>query len=218
MVFHYTIYNMLKVGITGGIGSGKSIISRVFQLLGIPVYDSDFRAKWVMQNHPVLRQELLQAFGPEAFDATTRQLNRTYLAQTVFTNPEKLVLLNSLVHPRVKKDFNDWADAQRNAPYLLKEAALMYETEAHKQVDKMIVVTAPLSLRLARTLKRDPHRTPADVQAIIDKQLDESEKVKRVNFIISNNNQQLVIPQVLTVHEQLLTLTAVKISKDSIIE
>lgn len=199
---------MLKVGITGGIGSGKSIISRLFELLGIPVYDSDFRAKWVMQHHLALRQELLGAFGPEAFDATTQQLNRAYLAQMVFSNPRKLALLNSLVHPRVKEDFNDWAAAQINAPYLLKEAALMYETEAHKQVHKIIMVTAPLSLRLARTLKRDSHRSLADIEAIVDKQLDESEKIKRADFIITNNDEEMVIPQVLAVHEQLLALTA----------
>ncbi|QMU29518.1 dephospho-CoA kinase [Adhaeribacter radiodurans] len=199
---------MLKVGITGGIGSGKSIICRLFELLGIPVYDSDYRAKWVMQHHLGLRQELIDAFGLQVFDATTEQLNRKYLAQLVFNNPEKLTLLNSLVHPRVKQDFTDWAAAQTNAPYLIKEAALMYETEAHKQVDQMILVLAPAALRLARTQKRDTHRTIADVEAIMQKQLDDSEKSKRADFVVYNDEQQLVIPQVLAIHQQLLSLAA----------
>ncbi|PSR53942.1 dephospho-CoA kinase [Adhaeribacter arboris] len=197
---------MLKVGITGGIGSGKSLICRFFELLNIPVYDSDYRAKWVMQHHLGLRQELLDAFGLQAFDGETGQLNRKYLAQLVFNNPEKLTLLNNLVHPRVKQDFIDWADSQTNVSYLIKEAALMYETEAHKQVDKMVLVIAPIPLRLARTQKRDPHRTIADVEAIMQKQLDDSEKLKKADFVIYNDEQQLVIPQVLAIHAQLLAL------------
>ncbi|QNF34384.1 dephospho-CoA kinase [Adhaeribacter swui] len=197
---------MLKVGVTGGIGSGKSLVCRLFALLGIPVYDSDFRAKWVMQHQPELQQELRAAFGQEAFDATTGLLNRAYLAQLVFHNPEQLILLNSLVHPQVKQDFIDWAAAQQNVPYLIKEAALMYETEAHKQVNQMVLVTAPEPLRLKRTLQRDPHRTIADIQAIMHKQLSDEEKIKRVDFVITNDEQQLVIPQVLVIHQQLLAL------------
>ncbi len=195
---------MLKLGVTGGIGSGKSLICRVFALLGIPVYDSDARAKWVMQHQPELQRELRAAFGPNAFDATTGLLNRAYLAQLVFQNPEQLAVLNGLVHPRVKQDFTDWVAAQQNAPYLIKEAALMYETEAHKQVDKMLLVIAPEPLRLTRTLHRDSHRTAADIQAIMAKQLTDEEKIKRVNFVIRNDEQQLVIPQVLAIHHQLL--------------
>ncbi|RDC62278.1 dephospho-CoA kinase [Adhaeribacter pallidiroseus] len=196
---------MLKLGITGGIGSGKSLICRVFALLGIPVYDSDGRAKWVMQYLPELQQELRTAFGPNAFDANTGLLNRAYLAQLVFQNPERLAVLNGLVHPRVKQDFTDWAAAQTNAPYLIKEAALMYETEAHKQVDKMVLVTAPEPLRITRTLRRDSHRTALDVQAIMQKQLTDEEKIKRVDFVIRNDEQQLIIPQVLAIHHQLVT-------------
>jgi dephospho-CoA kinase len=197
---------MLKVGVTGGIGSGKSLICRLFALLGIPVYDSDFRAKWVMQHQPELQLELRTAFGQEAFDAATGLLNRAYLAQLVFNNPAQLTLLNSLVHPRVKQDFIDWAAAQQHVPYLIKEAALMYETEAHKQVDKMILVTAPESLRITRTRRRDLHRSESDIRAIMEKQLDDTEKLKRVDYVITNDEQQLVIPQVLAIHQQLLAL------------
>jgi dephospho-CoA kinase len=199
---------MLKVGITGGIGTGKSIVSRIFALFGIPVYDSDARAKWVMHHHPELRQELIATFGTEVFDAITHQLNRPYLARLAFANPEQLTLLNQLVHPRVKQDFIDWAAAQQNAPYVLKEAALMYETEAHRQVTRMITVTAPLLLRQTRLIARDPHRTLTDIQAIMEKQLSEEEKIKRADFVIYNNDQQLVIPQAIAIHQQLLAWAA----------
>ena len=197
---------MLKIGITGGIGSGKTLVCRIFALLGIPVYDSDYRAKWVMQHDPVLRQELSQVFGQQVYDAAGT-LNRPYLAKLVFNNPPQLALLNSLVHPRVKEDFTNWAVAQNKAPYLLKEAALMFESKAYKQVQKVITVSAPLDVRLARVLQRDPHRQSAEVQAIMDKQLSESERQQRADYVIYNDDQQLVIPQVLALHRQLISLS-----------
>ena len=195
---------MLKVGITGGIGTGKSIVSRLFGLLGVPVYDSDLRAKQVMATDAELKRELIQAFGEKTF--TTEGINRTWLASQVFPDPAKLAVLNALVHPHVKQDFIDWAASQQNVPYVIKEAALMYETEAHKQVDKMIVVSAPLSLRLQRLALRDTHRTQDDLERIIAKQLPEEEKTRRADFVIYNDDTQLVIPQVMSLHDQLLAL------------
>ena len=197
---------MLKVGITGGIGSGKTIVCRIFALLGVPVYDSDFRAKWVMQHDPWLRQELIKAFGESTY-TTTGHLNRPYLANLVFKQPAKLTHLNSLVHPRVKDDFTTWVNNHQNQPYILKEAALMYESNAYKQVQKVITVSAPLAVRLARVLQRDPHRQAADVQAIIDKQLPEAERQQRADFIIYNDDEQAVIPQVLALHQKLLHIS-----------
>ena len=130
-----------------------------------------------------------------------------FLSALVFHQPEKLALLNNLVHPRVKVDFDEWAAAQVNAPYLLKEAALMFESKAHQQVNQVITVSAPLEIRLARVLQRDPHRQATDVHAIINKQLSEEERQQRADYIIYNNDQQLVIPQVLALHEQLLALS-----------
>ena len=196
---------MLKIGITGGIGTGKSMVCRIFELLQIPVYDSDLRAKHVMAHNEVLKQELIQAFGPETFNE--QGLNRVYLGSLVFPDPEKLALLNRLVHPHVKQDFIDWAAAQ-NAPYVLKEAALMFETEAWRQVDQMITVFAPLEVRLERLQKRDTHRTKADILHIIGKQLPEEEKVKRADHVIYNDDSQLVIPQVLKLHEEFLKIVA----------
>jgi len=197
---------MLKVGITGGIGSGKSVVCRVFALLSIPVYDSDGRAKWVMQDDIILREQLLQAFGAAVYNANG-QLDRAYLGSLVFHHPEKLKLLNSLVHPRVKADFENWSAAQKGVPYLLKEAALMFESEAHKQVQQVITVSAPLEVRLARVLQRDPHRQPADVHAIIDKQLPEEVRQQRADFILYNDDHQLVIPQVLALHAKLIAFS-----------
>ncbi|WP_026462351.1 dephospho-CoA kinase [Adhaeribacter aquaticus] len=197
---------MLKVGITGGIGSGKSIVCRVFALLGIPVYDSDFRAKWVMQHDPVLRENLIQTFGEKVYD-TAGLLNRSYLAAVVFNEPEKLRLLNSLVHPRVREDFLNWSANQTQAPYILKEAALMYESNAHKQVQKIITVSAPLNMRIERVQQRDTHRQQTDIEAIIAKQLPEEERLQRADFVLYNDGQQLVIPQVVAIHKKLLTLS-----------
>lgn len=193
---------MLKIGITGGIGTGKTVVSRVFALLGVPVYDSDARAKWVMHHDAVLRQELIAAFGSEAFTEED-ELNRAYIASVVFNNPERLEQLNALVHPHVRNDFAQWAALHADKPYVLKEAALMYESEAWKQMDQIITVFAPMEIRIKRLLHRDTHRTEEDIRNIISKQLSEEERMSRAEHIIYNDNQQLIIPQVLRLHEQL---------------
>ncbi|PRY11023.1 dephospho-CoA kinase [Pontibacter ummariensis] len=195
---------MLKIGITGGIGVGKTVVSRMFALLGIPVYDSDARAKWVMRHDEALRQELVAAFGQETF-TEAGELNRSYVASIVFNNPERLEQLNGLVHPHVRQDFESWVKAQEGKPYVLKEAALMYESEAWRQMDQIITVYAPLDVRLKRLLQRDTHRTEEDIRAIIAKQLSEEEKMARAAHVVYNDDQRLVIPQVLTLHAQFLS-------------
>jgi dephospho-CoA kinase len=189
---------MLRIGITGGIGSGKSVIARLFALLGVPIYDSDSRAKWVMANDLVLREQLITAFGPATYDAAG-QLNRPYLAQQAFNNPARLAQLNELVHPRVGADFAAWSAAQVAAgqPYSLKEAALLYESGAYRGLDHIITVFAPLVVREARVLHRDAHRSLADVQAIMSQQLSEEEKLARADYVVYNDDSQLVLPQVL---------------------
>lgn len=192
---------MRKIGITGGIGAGKSIVSRMFAVLGVPVYDADTRAKWVMHHNEALREELLEAFGPGTF-TNTGELDRAYLASLVFNNPQRLEQLNSLVHPHVGKDFETWVATYADKPYVLKEAALMFESESWRQMDEVIAVYSPLELRIKRLLKRDTHRTEADIKAIIARQLSEEEKMRRAQHIIYNDDKQLIIPQVLTLHEQ----------------
>jgi len=174
----------------------------MFALLGAPVYDSDARAKWVMRHDESLRKELIAAYGSETF-TKAGELNRAYLAPLVFNDPERLEQLNGMVHPHVGKDFAAWAASHSAKPYILKEAALMYESEAWKQMDQIITVYAPLDVRIRRLLQRDTHRTEADIKAIIDKQLSEEERMSRANHIIYNDGQQPIIPQVLKLHEQL---------------
>jgi dephospho-CoA kinase len=195
---------MLRIGITGGIGSGKSIVSRLFQALGVPTYDADTRARWVMEHDPLLRQQLIEVFGADTYNAAGR-LNRPALAATVFRDPALLAQLNALVHPRVGADFEGWAAGHEQAgqAYVLKEAALLFESGAHQVLDAIIAVAAPLAVRQARVLRRDPHRTPDDVQAIMAKQLSEEEKIARAQHVVVNDDRQLVLPQVLALHRLL---------------
>ncbi len=192
---------MLRIGITGGIGSGKSIVSRLFQALGVPVYDADSRARWLMENDADLRQQLISAFGPDTYDSAGR-LNRPVLAGTVFRSPDLLAQLNALVHPHVGTDFEQWAAARQQAgsAYVLKEAALLFEAGSYKQLDRIITVFAPLVVRQARVLRRDPHRSAADVQAIMAKQLSEEEKMQRADYVLANDDAQPLLPQVLALH------------------
>ncbi|TGE05621.1 dephospho-CoA kinase [Hymenobacter fodinae] len=192
---------MLKIGITGGIGSGKSVVCRLFAALGAPVYDSDTRAKWVMTNDTRLRDELLAAFGPESFDALGH-LNRTYLARVAFTDPAQLARLNALVHPAVGRDFAQWLSARQTEghAYILKEAALLYESGAYQQLDQIITVFAPVAVRQARIQTRDPHRTADDIQNIIGKQMSEEEKIQRADHVVYNDDAHLLIPQALELH------------------
>jgi dephospho-CoA kinase len=201
MLFYFN--NMRRIGITGGIGSGKSIVSRVFAALGVPVYDSDSRAKWVMANDLVLREQLRAAFGTETYDANG-QLNRPYLAQVAFNDATQLARLNALVHPRVGEDFASWTATQATAghAYILKEAALLYESGAYRTLDAIITVFAPPEVRTARVQSRDAHRSAAEVQAIMDKQLSEEEKLQRADYVVYNDDSQLVLPQVLALDKE----------------
>lgn len=195
----------LKIGITGGIGVGKSVVARIIATLGIPVYDADTQAKYLMNNDPELIGQIKAQFGDEAY--TMSGLNTAYLSSRVFNNPEKLQLLNSLVHPQVGKDFSNWYESVKDAPYIVKEAALLFEAGTHADLDKIIVVSAPLEIRINRVLKRDIHRTREQILAIIHKQMPDEEKIRRADFVVVNDGENLLIPQILPIHHQLLELT-----------
>lgn len=190
------------VGITGGIGSGKSTVAQIFSILGIPIYYADDRAKWLMAHDPHLKEQIIAAFGQESYSAEG-ELNRSFLASHVFADEDKVKLINSLVHPAVRKDFEAWSAAQKS-PYVLKEAALLFETGSYQELDKVINVSAPLKLRMTRVLHRDPHRNEAQVNAIIDKQLPDEEKNNKADYVIKNTDNKLLIPQVLKIHRELL--------------
>lgn len=191
----------LKIGITGGIGVGKSTICRVFSALGAPVYDADSQAKAIMKTNAVLKSEIKTHFG-EASYFTSGELNRTFLARTVFNNPNKLKILNSLIHPKVQEDAHNWIlKYDGTFPYLMKEAALLFESGSYQSLDKIIAVSAPLDIRIQRVLQRDVHRKKSDIEAIIAKQMPQEEKEQYADFIVYNNEQKMIIPQVLALHQ-----------------
>jgi dephospho-CoA kinase len=191
----------MLIGITGGIGSGKSLVCQIFTSLGIPVYDADSRAKSLMTTDGILISAIKKEFGALSYhpDGT---LNRQYLASVAFQDPQRLQVLNGLVHPRVGADFAQWLNDHQEHPYIIKEAALLFESGSYQSLDKIIVVHAPEQLRLSRVLQRDPHRSTEQVQEIIRNQMRDEEKVRRADFVIVNDETQLVIPQVLALHQQ----------------
>ncbi len=191
----------LKVGITGGIGSGKSTVARIFENLGIPVYHADARAKLLMVENKELKAAIRQAFGEKAY--TPEGLpDRAFLAGQVFHDKEKLATLNALVHPVVREDGERWHAAQSGVPYTLKEAALLYESGSYRDLDLVLVVTAPKALRIRRVMARDGVDEAA-VRARMDNQWPEDEKVRRADIVIHNDGKQLLLPQVMEVHHLL---------------
>jgi dephospho-CoA kinase len=189
----------LIVGITGGIGSGKSTVAKIFGTLGVPIYDADSRTKILMNTNATIQQELVDVFGTETY--TNGALNRKYLADIVFHNKEKLQQLNAIVHPYSIADSIEWAKAQQGS-YVIKEAALMFETASFHHVDYIIGVTAPLAVRIHRTMQRD-NCTREDVLARMSKQIDDSIKMKLCDAIIYNDEQQAIIPQIVQLHQVL---------------
>lgn len=193
----------VSIGITGGIGAGKSTVARVFQLLGVPVYDADSRARWLMNHQADLRRQIIALFGSEAYQKDV--LNRELLARVAFQQPGLLQQLNALVHPAVQRDYEDWHQEQTSS-YTLKEAALLFETGSWKSLDGVVLVTAPEAVRAQRVLRRDAHRTPDDVANIMNKQWTDAEKAPLATWLIHNDETELVIPQVLAIHLQILQI------------
>ena len=191
---------MLRIGLTGGIGSGKTTVAHIFEVLGISVYYADDAAKRLMNEDENLRKKIIENFGDESY--IDGKLNRTYLASIVFSNREKAALINSFVHPVTIADAQLWMQKQ-NAPYAIKEAALIFEAKADKELDLVIGVYAPLPLRINRIMLRDKIDETA-VMARMQKQMNEEEKMKLCDFVIENNEKDLLIPQVIAIHEKLL--------------
>lgn len=193
----------LQIGITGGIGTGKSLVCKIFHVLGVPAYDADSRAKKLMTTDGILIGQIQKEFGTLSYDARG-VLNREYLSATVFNDEAKLKRLNELVHPRVGEDYKRWVAEQGNVKYVLKEAALLFESGSYQVLDKIIVVTAPEPLRIKRVLARDPHRSMQQIKEILRSQMGEEEKVKRADYIIVNDETTLLIPQVIRLHLQFI--------------
>lgn len=189
---------MLKIGITGGMGSGKSTVAKVFETLGIPVYYADDAAKRILNENEELKAKIINYFGQDAYNENG--LNRSYLASIVFNDREKLDLLNSLTHPLTIADANAWFEKQKS-PYAIKEAALLFESGAAEGIDYVIGVDAPRAIRIRRIMQRD-QLTASEIEKRFSKQLQEDIKMKLCDFVIKNDEQQLVIPQVLALDKK----------------
>ncbi len=191
---------MLKVGITGGIGSGKTTVCRIFSQLGIPIFNADQAVKDLYANHSGLKIQLQSAFGSEVY-TPNNQINIPFL-KGLLLSPEKTEKLNKIVHPLVFQAFYDWAD-QQNAPYVVKEAAILFESGANKTVDSTIGVIAPEEIRIQRVKQRD-NRSLGEIQSIISKQLSNDELREKCDYIIENDGSQSLIEQVRELHAHLL--------------
>ncbi len=194
----------LRVGITGGIGSGKTTTCRMFQVLGVPVYDADFWAKWLIEHDADLRARVTAVLGPEAY-RPDGAYNRPYVARRVFADAALLAALNAVVHPVVEQHSRRWHDEQaaRGCPYTLKEAALLIESGSHRFLDALIVVTAPEAVRIRRVMERDGLGEDA-VRARMLHQMPEADKVALADFVLVNDGQRPLIPQVWRTHRALL--------------
>lgn len=190
----------LKIGITGGIGSGKTTVAKIFEVLGIPVYYADDAARRIMNEDPVLKQDIVKNFGEQSY--INGKLNREYLASIVFQDKKKLAILNALVHPATIRNSNQWMKCQ-TTPYAIREAALIFESGVQGQLDYVIGVSAPLELRIERAMQRD-NLTRQQVLDRMDRQINENIKMRLCDFVIVNDGKKPVIPQVLKLHEKLL--------------
>ena len=193
---------MLKVGITGGIGSGKSTVSRFFSELGVPVYDSDQRAKSLMQYDDSIIIKIKKEFGDDSY--LNNMLNRSHIAEIVFKNELKLKQLNAIVHPVVRTDFNNWLSQNSNAKFVIKEAAIMIESGAYKDLDKLIVVNANREQKIKWIKKRD-HLLLEDIENRIQNQLSDKIRNQYADFIIENNSSKKELKQqVLSIYNKLI--------------
>lgn len=195
---------MLKIGITGGMGSGKTTVCKVFELLGVPVFYADDVAKSIMHTDPILKSGILDAFGQNSY-TQSGELNRSYISSIVFNDKHELEKLNSLVHPAVFRAFDTWVLSQKEAPYVIKEAALLYESDAYKMCDQSILVISPIETRISRVKARDGI-SAEDIQLRMNRQFSDEQKMKFADHILNNDEKQLLIPQIIQLHQQFLMI------------
>lgn len=189
----------LLIGVTGGIGSGKSMVCRLFECLDVPIYYADSRAKWLTNNDPEIREKVVALLGNEAYDSAG-QYNTRFVASSVFQNEPLLKELNAIIHPVVLRDTKVWVAQQAGAPYVVKEAAIMAKAGQSNAVDYVVVVEAPVELRIQRILQRDK-RTEQEIRAIIERQVSDESRREIADYVVNNDDGSELIPQVLHLHE-----------------
>lgn len=197
---------MLRIGLTGGIGSGKSTVARIFEIIGIPVYYADIAGRQLMNHDQQVRAAIINAFGEGSYQGT--EINRSFLVSEVLYDDAQLEKLNSIIHPAVFRDTDSWMENQ-TAPYAIKEAAIIFETGGEHFLDYVIGVAAPESMRIHRLKKRDG-KTDDEIRFWMNKQMDADKKMGLCDFVILNDEKQMLIPQVIDLHQKLLALTARK--------
>lgn len=188
------------VGLTGGIGSGKTTVAQMFKSLDVPVYNADEEAKLLMQNSAAIQQELINLLGENCY--INGQLNRSYIASQVFSDQQLLKKINAIVHPKVAAHFEQWCSKQ-NAPYVIKEVAILFETKSQHLFDFIITVTAPIDARIQRVMERD-QKTKKEVMSVINNQFPDSEKINLSNFVIFNNIFSEIKPKVYEIHNEII--------------
>jgi dephospho-CoA kinase len=189
---------MLKVAITGGIGSGKSIVCRVFQHLGVPVFFSDKEAKELVNRDPLIRSRLISHFGNDIY--LDEGINRKLMASIIFNDPLALQTMNSIVHPVLKQKFYQWTRLQKGCKYVIMEVAILFESKSEKEFDKIITVYAPEDLKIKRSMHRD-NCTADEIKERMNNQYDDHFKMQHSDFVIVNDDSTLVLPQILKIHE-----------------
>ncbi|MEM9896320.1 MAG: dephospho-CoA kinase [Bacteroidota bacterium] len=192
----------LQVGVTGGIGSGKTTVCKIVEILGSKVYYSDDRAKQLMNEDESLKKNIVELFGEKSYQ--NERLNRSYLADKIFKDETMREALNNLVHPSVDLDYKKWLQHNQDDRLLFKEAALLFETGFYLQLDKTILITAPIKTRIQRVQQRDPHRSKQQIQAIIEKQNPESVNAALADIVLENDGHHSVIRQTVQLYEELI--------------
>ncbi len=192
---------MFRVGLTGGIGSGKTLVSSIFEKLCVPVYYADTAARDLMNSDAGLKDDIVSLFGDQAYGKDG--LNRQYLAGSVFGDPVKLAGLNRLVHPAVRLDFKRWTAEQSGSLYVIEEAAILFESGASQEMNLSVLVYAPEELRISRVMKRDGVDREA-VQRRMGHQLSEEEKMEKADFVLINDGKEMLLPQVIELHNKIL--------------
>ena len=190
------------IGITGGIGAGKSTVSTICKHLGFKVYNSDQRAKEIVSEDSIIKKKIISFFGNNIYKNGV--LDRKFLSHKIFNDKSSLQQINSIIHPAVKKDFNSWVINNSNEKILFKESALLFESGAYKELDKIILIVSDKNLRVSRVLNRDQKRSKKEIESIIDKQIDEVDAIKYADIVIDNNHKKMLLPSVIKEIEKLI--------------